>query len=246
VKTEYREDRDLMLALESASAADLSVLVQIITDSGEGRLSLDSDVGKTLEAATAAGSFSKHDRELIAAEIQKFGGNSLINVFRGGKGVPYREIVCDVADHFKAKYESSQDVVLIETAILAKTLEQWIGKIGEAERKKIFEEFGAHYTGFGPAAMASLVAAILAKPAAVYTLASIVVPTSLRYLTGRAIVSTVAMTPLVRSVAVVAGPIGIAITGVWTAFDLASPAYRVTVPCVLQVALMRQKRLAGA
>ncbi|MNG29300.1 hypothetical protein D3C84_1147080 [compost metagenome] len=48
---------------------------------------------------------------------------------------------------------------------------------------------------------------------------------------------------LSRGLAVLAGPVGWAITGLWTAFDLASPAYRVTVPCVIQIGHMRQKML---
>jgi uncharacterized protein YaaW (UPF0174 family) len=46
-----------------------------------------------------------------------------------------------------------------------------------------------------------------------------------------------------KAIGVMAGPIGWAITTIWTAFDLASPAYRVTVPCVIQLAYMRQKAL---
>ena len=31
------------------------------------------------------------------------------------------------------------------------------------------------------------------------------------------------------------------ITGIWTAIDIAGPAYRVTIPCVLQLAMLRHK-----
>lgn len=37
------------------------------------------------------------------------------------------------------------------------------------------------------------------------------------------------------------GPIGWAITGLWTAISLAGPAYRITIPCVCHVAYLRQK-----
>jgi len=33
------------------------------------------------------------------------------------------------------------------------------------------------------------------------------------------------------------------ITGLWTAFDIVGPAYRVTIPTVIQVAVVRQKYL---
>jgi Ubiquinol-cytochrome C chaperone len=48
-----------------------------------------------------------------------------------------------------------------------------------------------------------------------------------------------------RSISAFAGPVGWAVTAIWTAFDLASPAYRVTVPCVVQLAYMRQKMKSG-
>ena len=41
--------------------------------------------------------------------------------------------------------------------------------------------------------------------------------------------------------AVFAGPVGWAVTAIWTIFDIASPAYRVTIPCVLHIAMLRQK-----
>jgi len=44
-----------------------------------------------------------------------------------------------------------------------------------------------------------------------------------------------------RSVGTLAGPLGWAVTAIWTVFDLASPAYRVTVPSVIQIAYMRHK-----
>nr|WP_321317172.1 ubiquinol-cytochrome C chaperone family protein [uncultured Campylobacter sp.] len=44
---------------------------------------------------------------------------------------------------------------------------------------------------------------------------------------------------IARIVGIYAGPVGWAITGAWTAVDLASPAYRVTVPACLLIAKLR-------
>lgn len=44
---------------------------------------------------------------------------------------------------------------------------------------------------------------------------------------------------LVKSLSIFTGPIGWAITGIWTAFDIAGTAYRVTIPAVIQVAFLR-------
>ena len=46
---------------------------------------------------------------------------------------------------------------------------------------------------------------------------------------------------LTRWMAIFAGPVGWWFTGLWTAYDLAGPAYRVTIPAVIQIAYMRTK-----
>ncbi|PVX82416.1 hypothetical protein C7402_109270 [Paraburkholderia unamae] len=46
-----------------------------------------------------------------------------------------------------------------------------------------------------------------------------------------------------RYLSVAIGPVGWVISTLWTVAGLASPAYRVTLPCVVQIAYMRQKAL---
>lgn len=237
----YRYDPELLSILEDASKEDLDILGDIITDSGTGRVSLEDEVSSQLWRAKH-GLEVKNYHLLIAKEIQHFGGNSIVNMFRG-KGVEYREIVCDVADHVKANYSENQEIAVIEGAILMKVVEKAFEKMSEAEKKVFFDEFGLNYsTGAGPAAMVALQAAIRASGFAAYRLAVIAANAVAKAILGRglALGTNVAIT---RTVSVFAGPIGWAITAIWTAFDLAAPAYRVTVPCVIQLAYMRQKAL---
>ena len=51
---------------------------------------------------------------------------------------------------------------------------------------------------------------------------------------------------LSRAIAVVAGPIGWLLSTLWLAIDLAGPAYRVTIPCVIHVAQLRLGQSARA
>lgn len=46
---------------------------------------------------------------------------------------------------------------------------------------------------------------------------------------------------LTRTMTILTGPIGWAITGLWTAIDIAGPAFRVTIPAVIQIAYLRRK-----
>ena len=44
---------------------------------------------------------------------------------------------------------------------------------------------------------------------------------------------------LTRTASILTGPIGWIITGLWTMVDIAGPAYRVTIPAVIQIAYLR-------
>jgi uncharacterized protein YaaW (UPF0174 family) len=233
----YRNDPDLLHLLNEASSEDISILIDIVTDSGNGRVSLSNDsLVKLVEERDAA---SPAARLLLAAEIQQFGGNTLISLFRG-KGVPYHEIACDVASHVDANYNDNQDITQIETAILLKIVEKSLDKMSEDEKKEFFGQFGITYQGIGPAAMAALITAVRASGFAFYKMTAIIAQATAKALLGRGL-TFAATGGLMRGLSVLSGPIGWAITGIWTAFDLASPAYRVTVPCVIQLAYMRQK-----
>ena len=237
----YIKDPDLMQVLKSGDKDDLDIIIDIITSNGEGRLSLDDTVKDSLVAARDSKAVSNPIMLKIGAEIQKYGGNSVINLFRGGKGVPYREIATDVAKHLRANFKADHDIAEIESAILLKVVEKSLEKMSEKEKKEFFDEFGVHYRGAaGPAAMLALQTAILAGGFASYQLALVAANGVARAIVGRGL-ALGANAGLTRGIGIFAGPIGWAITAVWTAFDLASPAYRITVPCVIQIAYMRQK-----
>ena len=51
----------------------------------------------------------------------------------------------------------------------------------------------------------------------------------------------VAYTTLTKSLSIVFGPIGWIITGAWAAIDIAGPAKRVTIPCVIYIAMLRKR-----
>lgn len=234
-------DLNLAQVLGNADADDLSVLIDHITDKGEGRISLSIDTCKALIEAKACGQISDAIRALIAEELQRFGGNSLFNLMRGGAGVPYKEILCDVASHVKADFKPKNECAQIEIAILEAVLAQSVAKMSEQEKADLFAEFGGTYKpGAGPVVMAALQAAIKASGFGAFKLAAVVANAVAKAILGRGLAFG-ATAGLMRSISIFSGPIGWAITAIWTAFDLGSPAYRVTVPCVIQIAYMRQK-----
>ena len=234
-------DPDIAQVLGTADVDDLGVLIDHITDKGEGRISLSSETCKTLTDAKSGRRIDEATRALIAEELQRFGGNSLFNLMRGGAGVPYKEVLCDVASHVKADFKPKNDCAQIEIAILEAVLAQSFAKMSEQEKADLFAEFGATYMpGAGPAVMAALLAAIKASGFGAFKLAAVVANAVAKAILGHGLAFG-ATAGLMRGISVFAGPIGWAITAIWTAFDLGSPAYRVTVPCVIQIAYMRQK-----
>jgi uncharacterized protein YaaW (UPF0174 family) len=58
-------------------------------------------------------------------------------------------------------------------------------------------------------------------------------------------VATAGIETATRAVGGVLGPVGWIALGAWTVYDITSPAYRVCIPAVLQVAYMRLNRFNG-
>lgn len=234
-------DPNLAQVLDTADVDDLAVLIDYITDNGDGRISLSSDTCKLLTEAKASGVMNEAIRALIAEEIQRFGGNSVINLFRGGTGASYRAILCDVANHVKAEVNRNSTCAEIELTVLEAVLSQSLTKMSEKEKADLFAEFGGTYApGSAPAVTAALIAAAKLSGFGIYKFTAVVANAVAKAILGRGLAFG-ATASLMRGISVLTGPIGWAITAIWTIFDLGSPAYRVTVPCVIQIAYMRQK-----
>jgi uncharacterized protein YaaW (UPF0174 family) len=224
-----------------ADPEDLDVLVDYITDKGEGRLALESDVCNTLMRAKRSGAYSEDVRKLIAKEIRLFGGNSIANLFRGGDGVPYEELVQDVASHLKVPYAKSDSVPTIEAGILKTMLARSVEAMSAAERDALLKELNiTNLTGAGSAATSAAITAMRMGGFGTYKLALVVANALAKAILGKGL-SFAANRTLVKVLSIGTGPIGWVISGLWTVADLASPAYRVTVPCVIQVAYIRAK-----
>lgn len=232
-------DYDLIDVILAAEESDLAVVADFITDNNKGRVSLDAVIRGQIDTFKRNGTLKKNS-DLLIKEIQEFGGNSIINFFRGN-GVPYREILDDVASHMKLAVDDADGVEQVETKILLAVAMKSMEKMSPDEQQSFISNIsGGKVTGFGPGAIAALQAAVLAGGFGTYMLATTVANAVAWQLIGRGLAFG-ATRGLMQGIAVFAGPIGWAITAIWAAFDLASPAYRVTVPCVIQTAYMRQR-----
>ncbi len=155
-------------------------------------------------------------------------------------GVVYAEIVNDVLDHFGCSYKKDDVVESKELKILEKLLAQAWERMSAEERSEIQSSLGIPI-GAGPATLAAIQTAIKLGGVASYRASLFAANALARSLVGRGL-AIGANTTLTRTLGILGGPIGWAVTAIWTAYDFASPAYRITVPCVIQIAYMRQKK----
>lgn len=225
-------DADLAI-LDEFSNEELAPLVKLITDKGD-----------WTEELTLSDAYKEHYPnhrayvDLIKKELQEMAGNSIANFFRG-EGVSYRELLTDVCDKLDVPYNSSASRQRIENCLLEKVLEDVWDKLDAQQRQEILEKAGSQ-TGFSAGASSGiLIAAFRAGGFASYQLAVMIANGICQMILGRGL-SLAANAAITRGLAIFAGPIGIALSVLWTAIDFAGPAYRVTVPAAIYIAAMRE------
>lgn len=236
----YRHDPDLEF-FGKLESKDLNDLVVHLTHDKDGSVRLTEEL--TMSEAYKKYNPDHHRYwELVAAEIQCFGGNTFATIMRGGKGVVYREVLIDVCDKLKVNYNAKASVDVIESNLLLKVLTDAVGRMTPEELKELATSLGITdiKSLTGPALLAAFQAIFRAGGFKSFQLTVIVVNVVLKALIGRGL-SFGAGAVLTKAASILTGPIGWIISSVWTAFDIAGAAYRVTIPAVILVAAMRQK-----
>ncbi|EMW0511725.1 DUF3944 domain-containing protein [Enterobacter mori] len=235
----YRTDQDLEL-LRYSDNEMLEVLVNYLTTDKDGSTRYtESLTGE--KAFQDAGKNYKQVWQLIGAELQHFGGDTFVNLFRGN-GVLYKEILTDVCKKLSVKADFSADTVDIEQALLAKLFTDSWDKMNEEERRNIRRELKIDGNLASGAALTAIITAIRMGGFMSYQVAMIVANAVAKAVLGRGL-ALAANAGLVRAIGIFAGPIGMAITALLTIPAISGPAFRVTLPAVVQVAAMRQQML---
>ncbi|MUJ19437.1 DUF3944 domain-containing protein [Aliivibrio fischeri] len=238
----YRYDSDLEF-LGSIKSEDLSDLVYCLTHDKDGKERFTEELTQHVKYKRHYPDHSMYWEE-IAAEMQCFGANTFVTLLRGGKGVGYKEVLTDVCDKMKVNYNKNSSVEKIEQNLLMKILEEAIENMSPEELKELALSTGVKNTsGITKEAMVGVFQAVFrAGGFKSYQLTLIIVNAVAKALIGRGL-TFAGNAALTRTMAVLTGPIGWAITGLWTAVDVAGAAYRVTIPAVIQVSVLRQKHI---
>lgn len=228
-------DKDLNPVLEIADNDDLELLVEYLKE----KLSESLTSNEAYEAH-----YPKHTEyaDLIGKEIREMGGNSFVNIMaRRGEGPTYHEIVCDVASKLKAPYNADKSIEDIENSILETILTTAIDHMTDDKKRELLKEMGTNRgINAGGVSTAVFIGIFRAGGFYSYQLTLIIANQIARAMLGHGL-KLATNAALVRWASVLTGPVGWAITGLWTAVDIAGPAYKVTIPCVIHIAMLRKK-----
>lgn len=212
-------NRDLPELLSLASQDDLGALADLITDFGNGRMALDSDTKRRIVEHQKAGTLVAIS-DLLAHEICAFGGNTIANAWRK-RGVPYRELAMDVARELKGQPSKDDDVYSIEEIAISQAVAlSSQGKAVDLPQKA--SDLGAT---LGPIVRKLTVNASTAAGSV---------------LAGGVGGLVTAIGSRIATVSI--PPVAIATAGV-SIMQAASPASRITIPAVLQIAKIRRIQL---
>ena len=106
---DIKGDETLVALLLNADKNDIDLLIDYITPDGKFNFSQSDRVKKALRDGKNSEAIDEETLRLLIRELQHFGGNTVINLFRGN-GVSYSEIVDDVASHLKIKVSKNAPV----------------------------------------------------------------------------------------------------------------------------------------
>lgn len=241
----YRLDYGMEF-LRNVPSRDLNDLVYCLTHDKDGDPRLTEELTSTSAYECYCPNHQRYWKE-IAAEIQCFGANSFMTMFRGGEGVLYREVLEDVCDKLNVSYSKSQNLATIEENLLLKILRQALGEMSSQQKKELLDSLGVDGVQNLNTSTLMIVfqAMIVAGGFKSYQLILIISNGVVKYFMGSGL-SLATNAALTKGMSVLAGPIGWGISALWMLMDLSDPAYRVTIPAVVHVALLRRKQQVGA
>lgn len=228
---DIKGDETLVALLLNADKNDIDLLIDYITPDGKFNFSQSDRVKKALRDGKNSEAVDEETLRLLIRELQHFGGNTVMNLFRRN-GVSYSEIVDDVASHLKIKVAKNAPVKEKESLIIDAIFASSWNKMSDDDRRQLLRDMGIN-TSISLDKLSRMELPLLQRAAMVASgLAQIA--------TGKAL-PLIAGLGIGRVLGVLTGPVGLALTGLYTAYDISNPAFRITLPCVVQIAWIRLK-----
>ncbi|MED5605812.1 DUF3944 domain-containing protein [Fusobacterium pseudoperiodonticum] len=234
----YTYDADLEF-LGECTDEQLRNLAEVLIYDKDGKLRNMEEITTSNEYKRYGANYSKYWK-VIAGDLQKFGGNTIANTFRLGRGVKYDEILNDVLDNLKISYSKSSHIIEKENDLIERIFDDMLKDMPEEKRMELVKDMDLKTTSFtDQAIMAAVQAGIRAGGFLSYQITVMVANYVARLLLNRGL-TLATNAALTKGLSLFIGPIGWAVTGIWTAFDIAGPAMRVTLPACVIVASLRK------
>ena len=224
-------DKDLLF-LTNCSNDELKLLADFLVYDKDGKRRHTEEL-----SSTKAYNDAYHKNEMhriipeIVNELQRYGGNTFLNLLRG-HGVEYREILENVCNNLKVSFNKAAPTELVEHYLLQKLLIMSVDKMTEEDvhhlSDKLTKETFKQQIGMlkaGSPLFIKLTTILIVRLATQFGLKQ-AAGLAAKFAGGKAF-------------AALTGPIGWVLAGLWTAFDIAGPAYRVLIPCTITIAYLR-------
>ncbi len=235
-----KTDKDLRF-LSSCENEDLRVLCDILTHDRLGNI-------RITEQLTATDEYNRNYPEdmlflvpQISNELLKYGSNTLAT-FWHNEPDSYETVLRRVCKQLDVRTMEQDSVAKMEHNLLTTLCQDTLNKMSERELRLLANENGIPDKRLTRQALtAALLMAIRTSRAVLTRIAARVIQYIVEIITIRG-VATAGIETATRAVGGALGPIGWIALGAWTVYDIASPAYRVCVPAVLQLAYMRLNR----
>ena len=226
----YLNDDDLDF-LQHCSEEQLANITRLLTHNEKGKARLSSVLSHNELFKSMEGHPEQHRRnwQLIAGELQHYGGDSIANKLRG-HGKLYRAILLDVSKRLKLKADKEMSTFEIEQYLLEHFLRNAWQKMDAEHKQEFLQAVDAKVSELEELLPLLMKDSNLAKGVSHLLSGQLT-----RILRTHAAVSVIGH-GLLRG-AGLGGPVGAALNGVKA---VSGSAYRVTIPAVLHIACLRR------
>ena len=175
----------------------------------------------------------------MCLQLQKFGTNSIVTLAHHGRPDAYGDIVRRVCKKMKVDISDATDTVEMEHLLLQHVCETAIEKMSEEELRGLADEAGIKAKKLTKQLIATAILTAIKKKPQIFYRVALYITTRIMALVGGRAAASVGAKVVQEAFGIMTGPIGWVVLTAWTIWDIASPAYRVVIPAVLQVAIMR-------
>lgn len=177
----------------------------------------------------------------IANELLCDGTNSIVMAWNSGQPDSYDDVLWRVCKCMKADVSREDSVVAKEHGLLLKLCSDAISQMSEEELREIADKAGISEKSLNKQMItAAIMFAIRKNPRIFAKVVIFIARRILLFIAGRG-AAKAGVGVVERVLGVVTGPVGWVALTAWTMWDLATPAMRVCIPAVVQVAIMRME-----